>query len=122
VKAFQVSGPEWLSEAKWDILAKLPNGAAANQIPQKLQVLLAERFGLKIHHEKRDRPVYWLVIAAGGGKLKPSSPPESGGDPGGRAQVQVRRDGNATVTSGGAGEQQKRSCARMARCMLHRPG
>jgi uncharacterized protein (TIGR03435 family) len=36
-----------------------------------LQTLLAERFNLKVHHETRQLPVYELVVAKGGSKLKP---------------------------------------------------
>jgi uncharacterized protein (TIGR03435 family) len=35
-----------------------------------LQALIAERFGLRVHREMRDMPVYALVQAKGGVKLK----------------------------------------------------
>jgi uncharacterized protein (TIGR03435 family) len=35
-----------------------------------LQPVLAERFKLQAHHEIKDRPVYALVVAKGGPKLK----------------------------------------------------
>jgi uncharacterized protein (TIGR03435 family) len=39
-----------------------------------LQNLLAERFGLKVHRERREMPVYELVIAKGGPKFKEAVP------------------------------------------------
>jgi uncharacterized protein (TIGR03435 family) len=38
-----------------------------------VQRLLEDRFKLKVHHEMRDLPVYELVAAKGGPKLKPSA-------------------------------------------------
>jgi uncharacterized protein (TIGR03435 family) len=37
--------------------------------------LLEERFGLKYHHESRELPMYSLVVAKGGPKLKVSTAP-----------------------------------------------
>jgi uncharacterized protein (TIGR03435 family) len=36
--------------------------------------MLADRFQLKLHTEKRDMPVYALVVAKGGAKVTPSQP------------------------------------------------
>src|SRR5262249_48335640 len=44
VKPTQVMGPDWLNEAgaqRFDIIAKLPDGATADQAPRMLQALLA---------------------------------------------------------------------------------
>jgi len=49
VKDYQVSGPEWLQNARFDIEATLPEGSATSQVPEMLQALLAERFQLKLH-------------------------------------------------------------------------
>src|SRR5690242_335411 len=46
VRDFQIAGPDWISKARYDISAKLPPGASADQIPEMLQGLLAERFRL----------------------------------------------------------------------------
>jgi len=61
VRSPQVSGPEWISTDRFDLNAKLPAGATANDVPEMLAVLLAERFQLKIHREKKDFPVYALI-------------------------------------------------------------
>jgi uncharacterized protein (TIGR03435 family) len=42
-----------------------------------LQALLAERFGLAVHHEQREMQVAALVIAKNGPKLKESAPDPS---------------------------------------------
>jgi bla regulator protein blaR1 len=41
---------------------------------EMLQPLLEDRFNLKFHHETREMPVYMLVVAKGGSKLKEASP------------------------------------------------
>jgi uncharacterized protein (TIGR03435 family) len=74
VKPYQVSGPDWLRAQRFDILAKLPEGATKEQVPEMLQALLVERFQLKAHLENRDNPVYALVVSKGGHKLKESPP------------------------------------------------
>jgi uncharacterized protein (TIGR03435 family) len=70
VKAFQISGPAWMRESRWNIQGTLPEGAAQSQVPEMMQGLLVDRFHLTIHHEKREQPVYELVVAKGGAKLE----------------------------------------------------
>jgi len=42
IKDYQVSGPDWLAGARFDIVAKLPEGATRDQAPEMLQALLAD--------------------------------------------------------------------------------
>ena len=42
-----------------------------------LQAVLADRFKLKVHHEKRELPIYALVVAKGGSKLKQADPKDT---------------------------------------------
>src|SRR5580704_6827076 len=72
VKPYQVSGPNWMSGERWNILATLPDGASRDQVPDMLKTLLAERFGLKVHTENKEHAVYVLVVAKNGPKLKES--------------------------------------------------
>ena len=72
VKETQVNGPDWLTSARFDIVAKLPAGAKREQIPDMLQALLADRFKLTLHRESKDFSVYALVVAKGGPKMKES--------------------------------------------------
>ena len=62
VKAYQISGPDWTGTDRFDLNAKLPAGATSDQIPEMLQALLADRFQLKFHREKKELPVYALVL------------------------------------------------------------
>lgn len=68
VKRYQLSGPGWMNETRWDILAKIPAIQPADRAPEMMQNLLAERFKLAIHRENREQSVYELVI--GNGRLK----------------------------------------------------
>jgi uncharacterized protein (TIGR03435 family) len=75
VKAFQIEGIRDY-DSYWDIFAK----AEGDSIPttaefrQMLQALLADRFQLKMHREMREMPVYALVVAKNGPKLKDADP------------------------------------------------
>jgi len=77
VKPYQVSGgPSWLNSGmnadRFNIQAKMPEGAKAEQVPEMLQALLAERFQLKFHRDSSDQSVFALVVGKGGAKLKES--------------------------------------------------
>lgn len=72
VKDYQVSGPDWINDTRFDIVAKLPEGSNPDQAPEMLQALLADRFKLTLHHETKDHNVYALVVGKGGPKLKAS--------------------------------------------------
>jgi uncharacterized protein (TIGR03435 family) len=71
-------GPAWMATSGWDIEAKLPAGAPLTQVPQMMQALLAERFQLVHHRESRMLPVYELIVAKGGSKLKEAGSIEGG--------------------------------------------
>jgi len=90
VQDFQVlGGPGWITSERYDLLAKPDTSADAGDAPinvgkmtdeqfktaqertrARLQPLLAERFQLAIHRETKEQPVYALVVAKGGSKLK----------------------------------------------------
>jgi uncharacterized protein (TIGR03435 family) len=94
VKSYQISGPDWLGAQRFDIQATLPEGATEEQVPEMLQSLLADRFGLKIHHSSKEASVYALVVAKGGPKLKdaePDDPPPADGKP---AEPGMKMSGN----------------------------
>lgn len=58
-----------LGSDRWDILAKIPEGATKDDVPKMLVKLLEDRFGLKYHHESKDLNVYGLIVGKGGSKL-----------------------------------------------------
>jgi uncharacterized protein (TIGR03435 family) len=70
ISAPQISGPAWLALEKYDILAKTESGEPS---PPMLQALLAERFHLEVHRETKELPVYALIVAKNGPKLKKAS-------------------------------------------------
>ena len=83
LRNFQLSGPTWLREERYDIVAKIPAGATPEQFNLMLQNLLRERFNLSFHRESRTFPVYALTLGKNGAKLKESSkaaepPPPAG--------------------------------------------
>jgi uncharacterized protein (TIGR03435 family) len=51
---------------------------SSRQLADMLQPVLADRFQLRVHHETRTLPVYLIVLAKGGLKMKESAPPASG--------------------------------------------
>jgi len=70
VKEHQISGPSWMADEKYEIAAVMPAGSTREQVPAMLRTLLAERFHLKVHREKRKMAVYALVPVKSGAKLK----------------------------------------------------
>jgi uncharacterized protein (TIGR03435 family) len=111
VKPYQLSGPDWLRQQRFDILAKMPEGATKDDVPALLKALLEERFQMKARLESRDNPVYALVVGKDGPKLK-EAPPDtdtpaadaSGGlRAGGGSQIQVTPGRGGATISGGQG-------------------
>jgi len=77
----QISGgPPWMSAdtVRFDIAAIAPGEGAPSKenVRLMLQALLADRFQLKVHRVTQERPVYALVVAKNGPKLKESAPDE----------------------------------------------
>jgi uncharacterized protein (TIGR03435 family) len=70
-----VGGPVWRDTDPFEIVAKAPGDTAPTpeQSRQMLRTLLEDRFKLKVHRELRDAPVYALVVAKNGPKLKKST-------------------------------------------------
>jgi uncharacterized protein (TIGR03435 family) len=69
LRPFQISGPEWLNGQRFDIRAKLPDGATVDQVPEMVQRLLVERFHLTFHIENKEFPAYALLVGPKGPKL-----------------------------------------------------
>ena len=69
-----VGGPTWLGTAKWNVEARTNDGAqhSAEDTQRMLQNLLVERFGLRLHRDTVQRPVYVLTLAKNGPKFKVS--------------------------------------------------
>ncbi|HXE07776.1 MAG TPA: TIGR03435 family protein [Acidobacteriaceae bacterium] len=69
-----VNAPEWFTEQRWDIdgVPDVEGTPSWDQYRGMLQKLLATRFGLKMHHDKRELSVYTLTVTKGGAKLEKS--------------------------------------------------
>lgn len=120
LKRHQLQGPDWMSAQRFDIQAKLPAGATKDQVPEMLQALLVERFGLKFHRDTKEQAMYALVVGKGGSKLKEADPdpdpataveaaPTKGtqtftmGTAGGQTTVRMAQGGGGAVVTGGPG-------------------
>jgi uncharacterized protein (TIGR03435 family) len=71
VTEYQISGPEWLGDARFDLRAKFPSRAERPELPAMLQSMLVERFHHVIERGERETAVYVLLVAKNGPKLKP---------------------------------------------------
>jgi uncharacterized protein (TIGR03435 family) len=93
VKDAQVEGlPGWGSAEKYDVDAKMDDEEAAREkslsydererlSKTRVQALLADRFGLKLHHETKDETVLALMVAKGGPKFNEQGVAPTRGDP-----------------------------------------
>ncbi len=73
----RITGPCWMGEQRFDILAKLPDGASKEQVPEMLRTLLEDRFKLVVHHEQKLVPVYLLEMGKDGPKIHESTAEDS---------------------------------------------
>ena len=72
VRGYEISGPDTLDSLRFDVEAKIPQGTTPHQFKQMLQRLLADRFHLATHQEKRELPVYALIVSKDGHKMQPA--------------------------------------------------
>jgi uncharacterized protein (TIGR03435 family) len=99
----QITGyPGWVNSEHFDIEAKMDADTVAayhaltsadskDQWHTFMQQILDERFAMKFHIEKRDLPVYNLVVASQGLKLKPSAKDENSSSSMGRGKYSAHR-------------------------------
>ena len=111
LKEDQLSGlPIWADSARFDIDAKVAGADVAELQKLKndqrrllLLPLLADRFKLTVHDETKILPVYELVVAKNGSKLKEATPGDAyangvkGPDGGGRVGMMTMRPGQLTA-------------------------
>ena len=70
-----IGGPAWIHSDLYSIEATADGNPSQEMMHgPMLQVLLEDRFKLKIHREAREVPVYELTVAEGGAKLQPAEP------------------------------------------------
>ena len=81
VQRSQIAGaPDWVRTERFDAkgTSNVEGRPDLKQFQSMVQKLLAERFGLKVHHEQREIPVFALTVARGGPMMAASK-----GDPNG---------------------------------------
>jgi uncharacterized protein (TIGR03435 family) len=66
-----VGGPDWIRSEGYDIEAKAESAASAEQMLLMLRTLLTERFRLALRTERRELPVYALVLVKSDGATGP---------------------------------------------------
>jgi uncharacterized protein (TIGR03435 family) len=68
-----VGAPEWIGSSRYDITAKARSSVPMDQMfGPMLQVLLEDRFHLRVHRGTRDLPVYTMTVAKSGLKIRAS--------------------------------------------------
>ncbi len=77
IRNFQLvaSDPKALDAKGYELVAKLPAAATVADLRAMMQSLLAERFHLAVHRERREMLGYSLTVAKSGPKLKPAASP-----------------------------------------------
>jgi uncharacterized protein (TIGR03435 family) len=70
-------GPGWLDTERFDIEARADGRHSIDDLHTMYQNLLADRFGLRFHHDIREGNIYALTIDPSGLKLKPNTSPEN---------------------------------------------
>ena len=73
LEQFQFAPPAWMSAARFEVSAKIPDGATVEQVRVMEQNLLRERFKLVVHFEDKEIPGYELTVSKSGPKLKPTT-------------------------------------------------
>jgi uncharacterized protein (TIGR03435 family) len=71
-----VGAPDWIEKDRYDIDATPDQEGRPNaeQVKTMIRKLLAERFQLKFHHDKRELSAFVLTVGKDGPKLKPAQP------------------------------------------------
>jgi uncharacterized protein (TIGR03435 family) len=64
-------GPSWIDTDRYDIVAKAEGNATDAQMKLMMQTLLAERFQLKLHHERKELSAYVVSVGKTAPKLFP---------------------------------------------------
>ncbi len=88
LKNYQLNGPDWLDTLRYDITARVPQGTSLDQFHAMMRNLLVSRFRMTLHRESKEMPVYGLVEAKSGIKIRAVAQP---GGPRGEEMAIVKR-------------------------------
>jgi uncharacterized protein (TIGR03435 family) len=70
-------GPSWIGTDRYDIVAKAEDNATDDQMKLMVQTLLADRFKLKLHHERKTLTAYVISVGKTAPKLFPPKDEET---------------------------------------------
>jgi len=70
---FQVTGPDWIDQQRYDIVAKAPGAASEEQMRLMMRTLLADRFKLASHQQTKEAQAWVLSVGKNGPKFKESA-------------------------------------------------
>jgi uncharacterized protein (TIGR03435 family) len=73
VPPFQITGPAWLNDSRFDVVAKASGGGDEAKLRLMLRALLADRFSVTTHTEQKEMQVYAITLAKGGPKFQEST-------------------------------------------------
>jgi uncharacterized protein (TIGR03435 family) len=71
-----IGAPDWIERDRYDLNATPDQEGTptADQVRLMIRKLLADRFQLKFHHDKRELSAFVLTVGKDGSKLKPAQP------------------------------------------------
>ena len=90
VQKSQLAGlPDWAIATRWDVdgTPDVDGQPSMRQMQGMVRKLLSERFGLQLHHEQREMPVFALTATKGSSRLSANT-----SDPNGWLQQTTRED------------------------------
>ncbi len=73
VQDSQIAGPDWMKQDHFDITAKADGPVGDAEMKLMMQALLADRFKLGFHRQKKEMKALVLIVAKGGPKLHESA-------------------------------------------------
>jgi uncharacterized protein (TIGR03435 family) len=95
VQDYQITGgPGWTDSEKFDVEAKAEPAATnvtRDQVLSMVQSLLADRFKLKVHRDRKESSIYALVVAKDGLKIKQAADPAGGARGGANGRLAGKR-------------------------------
>jgi uncharacterized protein (TIGR03435 family) len=69
LQRYEIAAPDWMKSAKFDLSAKAASVSTLDEMRPMLRKLLADRFRLKFHIEKREILAFVLLLGKGGPKF-----------------------------------------------------
>lgn len=100
LQPYEYEGPDWVHELRFDFSAKIPPGTTKEMFQEMLQNLLADRFKMVVHRDKKEMQVYELTVARNGPKFKEGVPKDQSQPEGPPAKMQKDSEGFPILAPG----------------------